>query len=120
MDAERLALDARRLALDAESLALDAERLALDAKRLALDAESLALDAERLALDAEQHFYLTKEKSIHSWGRGMLFYKGNGRNVHVQTKGVYVWYVIYFTSITYHKIIVTSTFHNKFHMSVTN
>ncbi len=49
----------------------------------------------------------------------MLFYKGNGRNVHVQTKGVYVWYVIYFTSLLYHTIIVTATFHKIIHMNVT-
>ncbi|NYF23999.1 hypothetical protein HDC33_000824 [Sporosarcina sp. JAI121] len=49
----------------------------------------------------------------------MLYFKGNGRNVHVQTKGVYVWYVIYFTSLPYHKIIVASTIHNEFHMTVT-
>jgi hypothetical protein len=45
--------------------------------------------------------------------------KGNGRNVHVQTKGVYVCYVIYFTSLPYHKIIIASTIHNEFHMTVT-
>ncbi|AMQ07473.1 hypothetical protein ABIC55_000954 [Sporosarcina psychrophila] len=49
----------------------------------------------------------------------MLLFKGNGRNVHVQTKGVYVWYVIYFTSLPYHKIIVASRIHNDFHMTVT-
>ena len=49
----------------------------------------------------------------------MLYFKGNGRNVHVQTKGVYVWYVIYFTSLPYHKIIVASTIHNEFHKNVT-
>ncbi|MBE1557155.1 hypothetical protein H4683_004292 [Filibacter limicola] len=49
----------------------------------------------------------------------MLFYKGNGRNVHVQTKGVYVWYVIYFTSLLYHKIIGTSTIHKECNMNVT-
>lgn len=42
----------------------------------------------------------------------MFFYKGNGRNVHVQTKGVYVWYVIYFTFIIYHEIVVYATIHN--------
>ncbi|XKI11307.1 hypothetical protein GGGNBK_06650 [Sporosarcina sp. ANT_H38] len=49
----------------------------------------------------------------------MLYFKGNGRNVHVQTKGVYVWYVIYFTSLPYHKIIIASRIHNEFHMIVT-
>ncbi len=43
----------------------------------------------------------------------MLFFKGNGRNVHVQTKGVYVCYVIYFTSLLYHEIIVTANIHNE-------
>ena len=60
------------------------------------------------------------KKSIHSWGGvDALIYKGNGRNVHVQTKGVYVWYVIYFTSLSYHEIIDTSTFHNEFNRIVT-
>ena len=49
----------------------------------------------------------------------MLLFKGNGRNVHVQTKGVYVWYVIYFTSLLYHEIIDTATFHIKCNMIVT-
>ncbi len=49
----------------------------------------------------------------------MLLFKGNGRNVHVQTKGVYVWYVIYFTSLLYHEIIDRATFHNEFNMIVT-
>lgn len=49
----------------------------------------------------------------------MLLFKGNGRNVHVQTKGVYVWYVIYFTSLLYHGIIDRATFHNEFNMIVT-
>lgn len=49
----------------------------------------------------------------------MLLFKGNGRNVHVQTKGVYVWYVIYFTSLPYHEIIDRATFHNQFNMFVT-
>ena len=52
-------------------------------------------------------------------GEWMLLFKGNGRNVHVQTKGVYVWYVIYFTSLLYHTIIVASTIHKEFHMNVT-
>ncbi|WP_155767536.1 hypothetical protein [Sporosarcina ureilytica] len=49
----------------------------------------------------------------------MLLFKGNGRNVHVQTKGVYVWYVIYFTSLLYHEITDTSTLHITFNMIVT-
>lgn len=49
----------------------------------------------------------------------MLLFKGNGRNVHVQTKGVYVWYVIYFTSLLYHEIIDKAMFHNNFNMFVT-
>lgn len=49
----------------------------------------------------------------------MLFFKGNGRNVHVQTKGVYVWYVIYFTLLLYHGIIDKATFHINFNMFVT-
>src|SRR5699024_8825405 len=49
----------------------------------------------------------------------MLFFKGNGRNVHVQTKGVYVWYVIYFTLLLYHEIIDKATFHINFNIFVT-
>ncbi|CAM3098749.1 hypothetical protein FITA111629_03460 [Filibacter tadaridae] len=49
----------------------------------------------------------------------MLYFKGNGRNVHVQTKGVYVWYVIYFTSLLYHKIIIASTIHKELHINDT-
>ena len=66
--------------------------------------------------------YLTEnEKSIqHLGGSGCSSIKGNGRNVHVQTKGVYVWFVIYFTSLSYHEIIDTSTFHNEFNKIVTN
>ena len=61
----------------------------------------------------------TYRKEHPSWGGWMLLFKGNGRNVHVQTKGVYVWYVIYFTSLLYHKIIVASTIHKEFHTNVT-
>src|SRR5690606_9260675 len=61
---------------------------------------------------------MQNKKSIQSWGGKDTLYKGNGRNVHVQTKGVYVWYVIYFTSLLYHEIIGTSTFHNRFHRNV--
>lgn len=53
-------------------------------------------------------------------GIWMLLFKGNGRNVHVQTKGVYVWYVIYFTSLLYHEINDTSTFHIECNMIVTH
>lgn len=36
-------------------------------------------------------------------------HKGDGRNVHVQTKGCMFDYVIYFTFIIYHGIIIYAT-----------
>ena len=48
-------------------------------------------------------------------GEWILFIKREWEKCHVQTKGVYVWYVIYFTSLSYHRITITSTFHKEFH-----
>lgn len=63
--------------------------------------------------------FLYTKRAFNPGGDLNALFKGNGRNVHVQTKGVYVWYVIYFTLLLYHEIIDKATFHINFNIFVT-
>ena len=67
----------------------------------------------------KQIWWKNKRGALTSTDRTPLFHKGDGRNVHVQTKGC--MFVMWFISrlLLYHRIIITATKLSHFHNFVT-